>query len=59
LSNSIADVQDRLSAQQTQLQTEFSQVNALLEAFPSQLQAVQVELGIAPSSTSGNSTASG
>ncbi|HEY4052371.1 MAG TPA: flagellar filament capping protein FliD [Terriglobales bacterium] len=59
LSNSIADLQDRLSAQQTQLQTEFSQVNALLEAFPSQLQAVQVELGITPSSTSGNSTTSG
>jgi flagellar hook-associated protein 2 len=59
LANSIADVQDRLSAQQTRLQIEFSQVNALLQAFPSQLQAVQVELGNTPSSTSGNSTTTG
>jgi flagellar hook-associated protein 2 len=59
LANSIADVQDRLSAQQTRLQIEFSQVNALLQAFPSQLQAIQVELGIAPSSASGNSTTNG
>jgi flagellar hook-associated protein 2 len=59
LTNSIAHVQDRLNAQQQQLQTEFSRVNALLEAFPSQLQAVQLELGITPSSNSGRTTAAG
>jgi flagellar hook-associated protein 2 len=57
--NSIRDVQDRLTAQQRQLQTEFSRVNALLEAFPSQLQAIQLELGITPSRNSGSTTAAG
>ena len=52
LTNSIADIQDRLTAEQAQLQTQFSRVNALLEAFPSQLQAIQLELGIAPSNSS-------
>lgn len=56
LASSIADLQDRLSAEQQQLQTQFSQVNALLQLFPSQLQAVQVELGIAPNSSSTGST---
>jgi len=58
LTNSISDIQDRLTAEQQQLQTQFSRVNALLQAFPSQLRAIQLELGIAPSS-SGNSTAGG
>lgn len=56
IQNSIADLQDRLSAEQQQLQTQFSQVNALLEAFPSQLQAVQVELGIAPTNSNNSNS---
>jgi flagellar hook-associated protein 2 len=52
LSASIADMQDRLAAEQQRLQTQFSQVNALLELFPSQLQAIQTELGISPASNS-------
>lgn len=51
LSNSVSDMQDRLSTEQQQLQTEFSQVNALLEAYPSQLLAVQLELGITPTTS--------
>lgn len=58
LTNSIADIQDRLTAEQAQLQTQFSRVNSLLEAFPSQLQAIQLELGITPSN-SNNSAAGG
>ena len=51
LSNSVNDMQDRISTEQQQLQTQFSQVNALLEAYPSQLLAVQLELGITPTNT--------
>jgi flagellar hook-associated protein 2 len=51
LTHSIENMQDRLLSVQKQLQTEFSQVNALLQLFPSQLQAIQVELGITPTST--------
>jgi len=57
LGNSISDIQDQISVQQKQLQTEFSQVNALLESFPYQLQAIQLELGITPSNS--NSSGSG
>jgi flagellar hook-associated protein 2 len=56
LTSSIADIQDRLTAEQQQLQIQFSRVNALLEAFPSQLRAIQLELGIAPSSSSSSTT---
>ena len=56
LSNSISDMQDRISTEQQQLQSEFSQVNALLELFPSQLQAVQVELGITPTNSNSQGT---
>jgi flagellar capping protein FliD len=58
LNNSISDMQDRLNAEQQQLQTQFSQVNALLEAYPSQLLSVQLELGITPAN-SGNSNSIG
>ena len=51
LGNSVSDMQDRISTEQQQLQTQFSQVNALLEAYPSQLLAVQLELGITPTNT--------
>lgn len=56
LSNSIGDLQDQISTQQQQLQTEFSQVNALLESYPVQLQAVQLELGITPSNSGSGTT---
>jgi flagellar hook-associated protein 2 len=49
LSNSVLDFQARMTAQQHQLTIQFSQVNALLQQFPSLLQAVQLELGIMPS----------
>jgi len=52
LSNSLLDVQDRMAAEQKQLQLQYSAVNALLQSFPSQLQAIQVELGITPSGSS-------
>ena len=56
LSNSIADLQDRITNEQQQLETKYSQVNAILQAFPYQLQAIQLELGIAPSNSSGKSS---
>lgn len=56
LSNSISDMQDRITAEQQQLQTQFSQVNALLEAYPSQLLAVQTELGITPTNSNSSGT---
>jgi flagellar hook-associated protein 2 len=56
LTSSIADIQDRLTAEQQQLQIQFSRVNALLEAFPSQLRAIQLELGIAPANSSSSTT---
>jgi flagellar capping protein FliD len=52
LSNSLTNLQDRMTAEQKQLEVQYSQVNALLESFPFQLQALQLELGITPSSTS-------
>lgn len=49
LSNSLLDIQDRMAAEQKQLQLQYSAVNALLQSFPYQLQAIQLELGITPS----------
>jgi flagellar hook-associated protein 2 len=54
LTTSINDFQDRLSAEQDQLTTQYSQVNALLEQFPFLLQSISLQLGI----TSTNSTKS-
>jgi len=48
----LLDVQDRMAAEQKRLQLQYSAVNALLQSFPSQLQAIQVELGITPSGSS-------
>lgn len=56
LTNSITDMQDRLTDEQQQLQTQFNQVNALLEAYPSQLLAVQMELGITPTTSTTSNT---
>jgi flagellar hook-associated protein 2 len=49
LSNSLLDIQDRMAAEQKQLQLQYSAINALLQSFPYQLRAIQLELGIAPS----------
>jgi flagellar capping protein FliD len=57
LANSLTDLQDRIAAEQQQLQTQYSQVNALLQEFPYQLEAIQLELGITPNNS--NSTALG
>lgn len=46
LNNTITNLQDQMSAQQQQLLTEFSQVNALIEAYPYQLEAIDLQLGI-------------
>jgi flagellar hook-associated protein 2 len=52
LSNSLLDIQDRMATEQKQLELQYSAVNALLQSFPYQLQAVQLELGITPSGSS-------
>lgn len=58
LSNTITTLQDNMAAQQTQLINEFSVVNALLEEYPFQLQAIDLQLGIqANGSTNTNPTA--
>ena len=49
LSNTVTHLQDRIASQQQQLIAEFSQVNALIEAFPFTLQAIDRQLGIQPS----------
>src|SRR5581483_3846970 len=55
LTNTIDDFQDQMNAQQQQLVTEFSQVNALIEEYPFTLQAIDLQLGIQPSAS--NNTA--
>lgn len=59
LSNAILDVQDRMTVQQQQLQTQLSQVNAILQAFPYQLRAIQLALGITPSGNSRSGSSGG
>jgi flagellar hook-associated protein 2 len=59
LSTSMLDLQDQISAMQLQLQTEYSRVNALLESFPYQMQAIQMELGITPTTSNRSPTAAG
>jgi len=54
LSSSLLDIQDRMAAEQKQLELQYSTVNALLQSFPYQLQALQLELGITPSGSSGS-----
>jgi flagellar hook-associated protein 2 len=58
LNNTISSFQDQMTAQQQQLTTEFSQVNALIEEYPYMLQAIDLQLGIQPSG-SGNTTPTG
>ena len=60
LSNTVTNLQDQIASQQTQLIAEFSQVNALIEAYPFTLQAIDLQLGIQPSgSTNTTPTAGG
>lgn len=46
VTNTINNLQDQMTAQRQQLIVEFSQVNALIEAFPFTLQAIDLQLGI-------------
>ncbi len=59
LSNTISDFQSQMTAQQQQLTNQFSEVNALLEEYPYQLQAIDLQLGITPSSSSTASPTTG
>lgn len=59
ISNSITDLQDQISTLQQQLQTEYSQVNAILESFPYELRAIQSLLGLTPTDTSSGATSAG
>jgi flagellar hook-associated protein 2 len=59
LSTSMLDLLDQISAMRLQLQTEYSRVNALLESFPYQMQAIQMELGITPTTSNRSPTAAG
>jgi flagellar hook-associated protein 2 len=56
LSSSLLDIQDRMAVEQKQLQVQYSAVNALLQSFPYQLQAIQLELGITPSNSNSSGT---
>ena len=59
LSNTVTNLQDQMAAQQQQLITEFSQVNALIEEYPYMLQAIDVQLGIQPSGSSNTTPTAG
>ena len=59
LNDSISNLQDQMATLQVQLHKQFSEVNALLESFPYQLQAVQLELGITSPNTSRTVTGAG
>jgi flagellar hook-associated protein 2 len=59
LTNTINDFRDQMSAQQQQLVTEFSQVNALIEQYPFMLEAIDLQLGIQPSASNNTSPAQG
>lgn len=59
LNDSLSTLRDQMATMQVQLQNQFSAVNALLESFPYQLQAVQLELGMTPPSRSGTVSGAG
>ncbi|HJU11002.1 MAG TPA: flagellar filament capping protein FliD [Candidatus Binataceae bacterium] len=59
IANTIGNLQDRMSAQQTQLINEFSVVNALIEEYPFQLQAIDMQLGIQPNGSSNTAPTAG
>ncbi len=59
IGNTITDLQDRIASQQAQLGAEFSLVNALIEEYPFQLQAIDMQLGIQPSSSGNTAPAQG
>lgn len=58
LTNTVNGLQDRITAEQQQLITQFSQVNALIEEFPFLSQAIDLQLGIQPKG-SGNTSPAG
>jgi flagellar hook-associated protein 2 len=55
LTNQINDFELRMSAVQSQLVTQYSNLNALLQQYPMQLQQVAAQLGSLPSATSSKS----
>jgi flagellar hook-associated protein 2 len=59
LANTVTNLQDQMAAQQQQLITEFSQVNALIEEYPFQLQAIDLQLGIQASGSNNTAPQSG
>jgi flagellar hook-associated protein 2 len=59
LTNTINGFQDQITAQQRQLTAEFSQVNALIEAYPYTLEAIDLQLGIQPSGSRNTTAAAG
>jgi len=59
LSNTVLNLQDQIASQQTQLITEFSQVNALIEEYPFLVQAIDLQLGIQPSGSSNTAPTAG
>lgn len=56
LTNRINDFQDRLNAQKTQLQLQFSLVNATLESYPLLLQEVTSQLNYGSTTSTNNNT---
>jgi flagellar hook-associated protein 2 len=59
LSNTVLNLQDQIASQQTQLITEFSQVNALIEEYPFLVQAIDLQLGIQPSGSTNTTPTAG
>jgi flagellar hook-associated protein 2 len=59
LTNTINNFQDQMTAQQQQLVTEFSQVNALIEEYPYMLEAIDLQLGIQPNASNNTSPTQG
>ena len=52
LQNQINDIETQITSQHSSLVTQYSALNALLEDYPSQLQQINVELGLNTSSSS-------
>jgi flagellar capping protein FliD len=59
VTNTINNLQDQMTAQRQQLIVEFSQVNALIEAFPFTLQAIDLQLGIQPNGSNNTAPTAG
>jgi flagellar hook-associated protein 2 len=59
LGNTINNFHDQMTAQQQQLVTEFSQVNALIEEYPYMLEAIDLQLGMQPNSSNNTAPTAG